>query len=196
MTDGRAAGSGPGAPPLRRVAIFGNAGGGKSTLARRLAEITGLPLHVVDKMQWRDGDAAPIPHEDYLRAHAALVAQDAWIIDGYGTTETAWERFARADTLVHVDLPLPVHAWWVTKRLLSGLFVAPKGWPAGSPLWRSSLASYRVLLPCHRHMTPRYRTLIAESAKTKRSFALTSKRAMARFVQAIEREVAKAARSA
>ena len=29
---------------MKRVAIFGNAGGGKSTLARELAAITGLPL--------------------------------------------------------------------------------------------------------------------------------------------------------
>ena len=29
---------------MRRVAVFGNAGGGKSTLARRLAALTGLPL--------------------------------------------------------------------------------------------------------------------------------------------------------
>jgi len=173
---------------MRRVAIFGNAGGGKSTLARRLAEITGLPLHVVDKMQWRDGDAAEIPHEDYLRSHAAAIAGDAWIVDGYGTAETAWERFERADTLIHVDLPLAVHAWWVTKRLLSGLFVAPKGWPRGSPLWRSSLASYRVLLPCHRQMTPRYRRLVAESAATKRVHRLRSRREIAAFLAAVQRE--------
>jgi class 3 adenylate cyclase len=32
-----------------KVAVFGNAGAGKSTLGRRLAELTGLPLYVVDK---------------------------------------------------------------------------------------------------------------------------------------------------
>jgi adenylate kinase family enzyme len=30
---------------MRKVAVFGNAGGGKSTLARGLAEVTGLPLY-------------------------------------------------------------------------------------------------------------------------------------------------------
>jgi len=38
---------------MKRVAIFGNAGGGKSTLARKLAAITGLPLHVIDKIRYR-----------------------------------------------------------------------------------------------------------------------------------------------
>lgn len=187
MPAGRATGEGPGARPMRRVAIFGNAGGGKSTLARKLAALTGLPLFVLDKMQWRAG-GAPVPHEDYLRAHAAAIAEDAWIIDGYGTTATAWQRFERADTLIHIDLPLAVHAWWVTKRLAGGLFVAPAGWPKGSLLWRSSLASYRVLGACHRHLTPRYRTLITDSAASKRVHRLRSKWEIAAFVKSIERE--------
>ena len=33
---------------MKKVAVFGNAGGGKSTLSKRLAEMTGLPLVVLD----------------------------------------------------------------------------------------------------------------------------------------------------
>ena len=29
---------------MKKIAVFGNAGGGKSTLARELAELTSLPL--------------------------------------------------------------------------------------------------------------------------------------------------------
>jgi hypothetical protein len=47
---------------MKRVAIFGNAGGGKSTLARELAAITGLPLHVIDKIRFR----------------ASLLGRDEW----------------------------------------------------------------------------------------------------------------------
>ena len=68
---------------MKRVAVFGNAGGGKSTLARRLAELTRLPLYTVDMMQFRAGGDA-VPHEEYLKAHAELLCQDEWIIDGYG----------------------------------------------------------------------------------------------------------------
>src|SRR5580700_5349845 len=68
---------------MRRVAVFGNAGGGKSTLARRLAELTRLPLHSVDMMQFRTGGDV-VPDEEYLKAHAQLLGQDEWIIDGYG----------------------------------------------------------------------------------------------------------------
>ena len=35
--------------------MFGNAGGGKSTLARRLAELTGLSLYVLNMIQFGAG---------------------------------------------------------------------------------------------------------------------------------------------
>lgn len=170
---------------MRRVAVFGNAGGGKSTLARRLAEITGLPLHVIDKIQYRPG-GEKVPHERYLEAHADLLRQEAWIIDGFGCVASAWERFAAADTLVHVDLPLAVHHWWVTKRLITGIFADPEGWPAGSPIWSSSVSSYKVLWRCHRWLTPRYRQFVAE-ASSKRVHHLRSPRDIREFVEAVRR---------
>ena len=42
---------------MKKVAVFGNAGGGKSTLARRLAEITGLPLYPIDIIKYREAGA-------------------------------------------------------------------------------------------------------------------------------------------
>jgi adenylate kinase family enzyme len=174
---------------MKRVAVFGNAGGGKSTLARRLADLTRLPLYVVDTMQWQAGGGA-VPHEEYLRAHADLLRQDAWIIDGFGCLASAWERFSRADTLVYVDLPLVTHYWWVTKRLIRGLWIAPEGWPENSPMWSSTMASYRVIPLCHREMTPRYRQLAADAAGSKRVHHLRSPAEMTAFLDAVWREYA------
>jgi len=174
---------------LKKVAVFGNAGGGKSTLARRLSEVTRLPLHPVDLMQFRKGGAR-IPHAEYLDAHADLLRREAWIIDGFGCVPSAFERFAAADTLVYVDLPLAVHYLWVTKRFLKGLAMTPEGWPEGSPMWRSTLDSYRVIPLCHRHLTPRYRGLVAEAAAQKRVHHLRSPRQVRDFLGAIEREYA------
>ena len=143
----------PLAPAMKRVAVFGNAGGGKSTLAKRLAEITRLPLHPLDLIQYKAG-GGEAPREQYLQKHEELLRQDAWIIDGFGCVASAWERFARADTLVYVDLLLATHHWWVAKRLAKGLFVNPEGWPANSPIWASTIDSYKVLWRCHRGLTP------------------------------------------
>ena len=172
---------------MKRVAVFGNAGGGKSALARQLAEITRLPLHIVDMLQFKQG-GAPVPHNDYVESHRELLGQDAWIIDGYGDTITAWERFDRADTLVYVDLPLPLHYWRVTKRLIKGPFADPEGWPKGSPLWSSTMSSYKVIPRCHRYVTPRYRQLITEMALSKRVAHLMSPREMAAFLDHVRNE--------
>ena len=172
---------------MKRVAVFGNAGGGKSTIARQLASLTGLPLYPLDLVQFKIG-GAKVPHDEYRNAHSQIVARDAWIIDGYGDTPSAWERFHAADTLVHVDLPLPVHYWWVTKRFLKGLLVAPEGWPKGSPLWASTLNSYRVIGLCNRHLTPKYRALIAEQAGNKRVYHLRSPAEIRSFLLKIQND--------
>ncbi len=191
MRQGRGDGSGETAGRMKRVAVIGNAGAGKSKLARELAAITGLPLHVIDMMQFREG-GAEVPHEEFLAAHAASIAQDEWIVDGFGSVETAWQRFARADTLIHVDPPLPASFWGITRRLIAGQFADPQGWPKGSPVWRSSLNSYGVLLPCHRELTPRYRRLGAEMGDGKRVVRLRSRAEMREFLEGVRRERAAA----
>ena len=173
---------------MKRIAVFGNAGGGKSTLARRLAELTGLPLHVVDMLQFRAGGAR-VPHDEFLQTHADLLRRDEWIIDGFGTATAAWERFAAADTLIYVDLPLWIHYSWVTKRLIKGLFVSPKGWPENSPLWSSTLSSYRVIPLCHRTQTPRYRQLVVEATASKRVHHLRSAAQIHSFLGAVKKEL-------
>ena len=172
---------------MKKVAVFGNAAGGKSTLARRLAELTRLPLYPLDTIQYRRG-GGKVPHEVYLEAHAELLARDQWIIDGFGCVTSAWERFAAADTLIYIDLPLLTHYRWVTKRLVQGLFSNPEGWPEDSPIWSSTLESYRVVGRCHRLLTPRYRALVADAAATKRVHHLRSPEEMSAFLAAIEQE--------
>jgi len=101
---------------------------------------------------------------------------------------SAWARFAAADTLIHVDLPLLTHCRWVTKRLVKSMFVTPEGWPEGSPIWSSTMNSYRVLWLCHRHLTPRYRQLVADAASTKQVHHLTSPAEMRTFLEEIEQQ--------
>ena len=172
---------------MKRVAVFGNAGGGKSKLARALAELTGLPLYVVDMMQFNPGGAI-VPQHEFLQAHADLLRRDEWIIDGFGNVALAWERFAAADTLIYVDLPLSIHYSWVTKRFIKGLFANPKGWPENSPLWSSTLSSYRVIPLCHRKLTPKYRQLVAEAAASKRVHHLRSVAQIQSFIEAVRNE--------
>ena len=167
--------------------MFGNAGGGKSTLARQLAAITGLPLHVIDQLQFKEGGAI-VPHDEYLKLHRDILAKENWIIDGYGDTTTVLERCSVADTLIHVDLSLRIHYWRVTKRLIKGLFADPDGWPKASPLWRSTIASYKVIPRCNRYLTPTYRQIVTEMAASKHVAHLRSPREMATFLDNVRRK--------
>ncbi|NET59458.1 MAG: adenylate kinase, partial [Symploca sp. SIO2E6] len=113
---------------MKRVAVFGNAGGGKSTLSKRLAEVTGLPLAPLDLMQYKPG-GGNVPHSEFKAAHDHLLQQEQWIVDGFGSLDTVWARLDVADTLIYLDLPVLQHYWWITKRFIKGVSVPPEGWP-------------------------------------------------------------------
>jgi adenylate kinase family enzyme len=176
---------------MKRVAVFGNAGAGKSTLAKNLAELTQLPLVPLDLIQYRPG-GGQVSDDEFLEAHAALLRQDAWIIDGYGTLAATWQRLAVADTLVYIDLPVATHYWWVTKRGIKGLFIKPEGWPENSPIWAGTMSSYKVVWRCHRGLTPKYRQFVAQMAPSKRVFHLKSPAEIGAFLDAVRHEYAAA----
>lgn len=64
---------------MKKVAVFGNAGGGKSTLSKRLSDLTGLPLYILDKLQYQAGGAV-VPHENFKRIHQEILETDQWSI--------------------------------------------------------------------------------------------------------------------
>jgi adenylate kinase family enzyme len=170
---------------MKKVAVFGNAGGGKSTLSKRLSEITGLPLYVLDKIKYRSRDIE-VSDEDYKLSHQKILDTDRWIIDGFGCIETLWLRLNESDSLVFVDLPLYIHFWWITKRAIAGYFKPPEGWPEKSPILKSSLRSYRVLWLCYKYLTPRYREYIERAQSSKSVYHIQSTEQIAQFFEKIE----------
>jgi adenylate kinase family enzyme len=103
---------------VRRIAVIGNGGGGKSTLSRRLSERLGIPHHEVDPVQFRP-DWSRVPESEVTRILDSWIADDAWIVDGFGPFDCIRRRLDAADTIVWVDFPLRTHLWWAVKRQLS-----------------------------------------------------------------------------
>jgi len=169
---------------MNRIAVFGNAGGGKSTLSKRLAEMTGLPWVPLDSLQYQPG-GGEVSHAEFKAAHDALLKQDQWIVDGFGSIDTLWNRLAVADTLVYLDMPVLQHYWWVTKRFLTGAWVPPAGWPEHSPLLKGTLTSYRTVWLCHTKLTPKYREHVEQAKATKQVYHLRSRQDTAQFYQTI-----------
>jgi adenylate kinase family enzyme len=99
---------------VKRILVIGTGGSGKTTVARRLAERTGLPLVHLDVHYWRAG-WQPTPPEEWQVMVRQLVTADEWIIDGnYGGTLDL--RLEACDTVVFLDIPRIVCLWRVLKR--------------------------------------------------------------------------------
>ncbi|AFY36888.1 hypothetical protein Lepto7376_0455 [[Leptolyngbya] sp. PCC 7376] len=169
---------------MNRVAVFGNTGGGKSTLSRQIAAVTGLPLHVLDKVQFKSG-GIPVSPEEFTQAHQRILDSERWVIDGFGNPKLLWQRLDIADTLVYIDLPIYIHFWWVTKRFITGYIHPPKGWPENSPLWKSSMNSYKTLYLCEKYLTPKYREYVEKSKTTKNVYHLRSPKEITQFVKSL-----------
>lgn len=86
-----------------RVLIYGVTGSGKTTLARQVADRTGLPWHSVDDLTWEPG-WVPVAPEEQRRRIAAICAGKLWILD---TAYGAWLDVVlpRTDLIVGLDYP-------------------------------------------------------------------------------------------
>ena len=91
---------------MRRIAIIGPGGAGKSTLARQIGAKTGLPVIHLDAHYWRAGWVEP-PKDTWEQAVRGLTESEAWVMDGsYGGTMEI--RLEAADTILFLDLPRTV----------------------------------------------------------------------------------------
>jgi adenylate kinase family enzyme len=102
---------------VRRVVIVGNSGSGKTTLADKVARLLGVPH--VDAHHHQAGWTS-LPEQDFADAvRSALDVADAastgWVVCGnYRSVRT--QIWARADSIVWLDLPRALVMWRVTSR--------------------------------------------------------------------------------
>ncbi|MFC1750922.1 adenylate kinase [Pseudomonadota bacterium] len=132
---------------MKKIAVFGKPGSGKSTFSKNLASATGIQLHALDSIVYKkNGDL--VDRQTYDEQHEKIVSSDRWIIDGFGPIGSFNKRLDAADTLIYIELPYVISYWLVTKRLFKGLIVKPEGWPDGSSVFKGTIESYKVLRLC------------------------------------------------
>jgi adenylate kinase family enzyme len=84
---------------MKRVAIVGTPGAGKSTLARALGARAGLPTIHLDQHYFQPG-WLPRAESEWDEIFDRLLAGEEWVIDGAFAMEKAADR---ADTIVFLD---------------------------------------------------------------------------------------------
>jgi len=169
---------------MKKVAVFGKPGSGKSVLSKNLASATGIKLHPLDLIVYiKNGDL--VDRKTYDRQHENILSSGSWIIDGFGPLESFYKRLDVADTLIYIDLPYPVSYWLVTKRLLKGLIVKPEGWPDGSSVLKGTLNSYKTLKRCPKFWNAEFMEKLEEISVNKSLYVIRSIPELSHFVEEI-----------
>ena len=103
---------------MRRIAILGPAGAGKSWLARQLAEVLDLPVVYLDRLYWKPGWVAT-PDPEWREVQLRELERDAWIADGVQEGRIEPDLWLEAaDTIVFIDASPLACVWRVAKRRL------------------------------------------------------------------------------
>lgn len=97
--------------------IIGCGGSGKTTFAKKLHRITGIPLIHLDKLYWKPNWEEPGKAE-WTAIVKNTIEPERWIIDGnYGSTMHI--RFERADTIIFMDRSRCLCLYRMMKRVLT-----------------------------------------------------------------------------
>lgn len=146
---------------MKRVAIIGSPGTGKSTFARKLAQRVALPLVHLD-FYYHDARLDYHNNKAAWRTRAnEFAAGESWIIDGnFGATMS--ERLQRADTIFYFDMPTYVALRGIMRRW----FARNTSRPDVPDDWQEkpSLAFLWKVLSFRHHYAAGTRQLLAQNA--------------------------------
>lgn len=151
---------------MKKIAVFGKPGSGKSTLSKNLASATGIKLYPLDSIVYKS-NGVMADRKTYDAQHGNILSSDSWIIDGFGPIESFYQRLNVADTLIYIDLPYVLSYWFVTKRLLKGMFIKPEGWPEGSSVLKGTMESYKTLKLCPKFWNESFMQKLEEISNNK-----------------------------
>jgi len=150
-----------------RIAIIGNAGGGKTALARKLGALLDLPVVHVDSVQYQPGWHRT-SNEECDRALDGAARTARWIIDGFGNDKVIERRLQLADTVVFVDFPLWRHYWWAARRQWNARKAQRRELPDDCPefsfayTWKLA----RIMWQVHRDYRPWFQQLVEEKQRS------------------------------
>jgi adenylate kinase family enzyme len=114
---------------MKRIAIFGRPGSGKSVFAKLLGKQLSAPLYHLDcyyfNANWTKRD-----YPEFLRLQQGIVDQERWIVDG-NDLKSLEMRFARADVAIYFNRSKYLCYWRICRRRFSSKDASDR--PANCP---------------------------------------------------------------
>lgn len=166
-----------------RIAVIGNAGGGKTTLSRSLGLFYDVPVFHVDSIQYRN-NWTYIPKTECDAILNEMAEREKWLIDGFGSKPVIQRRLELADTVVFVDFRLLRHYHWAMKRLVRSRTRPRTELPEGCSEFNIQYARKLMVMmwQVHRDYTPWFRDLVSGLPPSTVVYHIRSPRELDRLV--------------
>ena len=122
---------------MRRIHVTGNSSSGKSTFAAALADAIGAEFVELDALNWLPdwvGLNATDP-DKLVRRFADATSGDTWVAAGSYMTFAQQAFWSRLDTVIYLDLPMPLLVWRVLRR-------SWQRWRSQELLWGTNVENF------------------------------------------------------
>lgn len=147
----------------RTFVVKGTSGAGKSTFAAELAERLALPYVELDALHHGPNWSEPTAEEFRARVRAVMdTMPEGWVIDGNYDTKLGDTVVGAAETILWLDLPLPLKLRRLWHRTLDRILHEVELWNGNRETWqgaflgRASLFGYTLSSHArHRREWPR-----------------------------------------
>jgi adenylate kinase family enzyme len=152
---------------MKRVAVIGTSCAGKTSLARRLAEVLGARHVELDAIHWGPG-WTELEASRFRELVRAAVAEDLWVVDGnYSSVrDLVWSR---ATAVVWLDYPFCIVFGRALSRTVRRVITREELFSGNRESFRNSFLSRGSILwwvvTTFRWRRREYRELLAQDAK-------------------------------
>lgn len=105
-----------------KIRIIGSVGSGKTTLAKKLSDMEGIPFFETDRIVWkREQTEVRRTESEKRELLKQIICQPDWVIEGVHIEPWAMESFSQADVVIFLDIPKHQIRYQLIKRQIKQL---------------------------------------------------------------------------